>query len=172
MIALDLAKKAGYAWNQADHVYVSSFVGSPIEQMYQVIQLLYNGYTKPILIEELMKFRNAKTTRSLLRRIGAIEAYLDLFGHEVEFVNLRTVRADIEAKNKEEVQTILSRQAGFTLTMDEADAAALLIWRGKLAIPALTFERITWENSKKCSLSLKARQELGNHLLRNASKKT
>lgn len=172
MIALDLAKKAGFAWNQADHVYVATHVGPPIEQMFKVIQLLYNGYTKPILIEELMKFRNAKTTRSLLKRIGAVETYLELFGHDVEYINLRTVRKDLEVKSKEQVCQKLSIQAGFTLTLDEADAAALLIWRGKLSLPHLTFERVNWKEDKKCSLSLKAKDALAKHLYAQYSQRS
>lgn len=133
MLALDIARSCGIAAYHKDTLFVSVVVGDPIRQALKILALIDHGVQTPIIAEDLFKFRNPNTTRSLLRRAGGIEAILLLANHSVEYVHHGPARRYIGAKSKLEVETRLSAIAGFNLKSDEADAAALLVHRLELS---------------------------------------
>ena len=160
MIALDIAKRCGYAFYYKETIHVSVVIGDPVQQALKVLAILERQNLGPVIAEDLFKFRNPNTTRNLLRRAGGIEAILLLVGHKIEYVHHAPARSYIRAKSKEDVQTKLSMMAGFELKSDEADAAVLLIHR--LALPLhrpIVFRRINLKELK-CLSSWKVLTEL------------
>lgn len=153
-MSLDIARRCGIAAYHKEKVFVSVVEGDPIHQAFKILALMELGVEGPIIAEDLFKFRNPKTTRSLLRRAGGIEAILNLLGHQIQYVHHASARSYIGAKSKLEVQARLSHLAGFELRSDEADAAVLLV--KQLGLPKrgpITFKRINLEKTKCCVLS-------------------
>lgn len=160
MLALDIAKSCGIAAYHNGKVFVSVVIGDPIYQALKILALIERGVKPTIIAEDLFKFRNPKTTRSLLRRAGGIEAILLLESHKIEYVHHGPARRYIGAKSKLEVEARMSGLAGFKLKPDEADASVLLVSHLKLPMHRpIKFQRINLENLT-CSLSWKAQTEL------------
>lgn len=128
MVAIDPAKRAGIAYNvdsDAKIIVTTVVVGTPQEQRDYVLKLNH----REAVIEDLPRMRNMNTTKSLLMRIGYIALSLEDFGKRVTFVRVQSARRWIGAKSKKDVQRILSRRANCSISSDEADAAALLLFK-------------------------------------------
>lgn len=165
MIALDIAKKCGIAYYHNGTLRVDTVIGSPFLQASRALSLVDRGVEPIVGIEKLHRFRNANTTRSILKRVGGIELLLSLYDVEIKYLHHGTARKYIGAKSKEDCQRIMSELAGFRMTTDEADAAVMIMLHKKLPMNgSLKFKRIKPETYKCLSLS-KVRQELERRLL-------
>lgn len=92
LIGLDLATVSGVAlaWSPNECVYVASIKGDPIVQLDQIrdmiIEYRRGGENVNVIIEQHVHFRAAKTTRSLIERIGYTRYSLYNDGHNVNVI--------------------------------------------------------------------------------------
>lgn len=129
IVALDIAKRMGVIfYNHPDGVmFCTTYEGAPDEQLQMLLDVLGDEVSDCLfLIEELNTFVNAKTTRSLLHRVGYIKLTLEKLGAEVKMLNAMSVRKYIGAKNKADVRKVFYSLGLPEMSEDEADALAIL----------------------------------------------
>jgi len=142
MIGLDIAKSCGVAYNVGDKIYTFIIAGDPFVQSLAINEAMILANSKKIVAEDLPRLRNMKTTKSLLRRQGQLEAFLSLAGAEIVYERVSEIRRWIGASKKETIQIELSKSAGFELMSDEADAIATLLHGLKKTPRSFSYERV------------------------------
>lgn len=126
IVGLDIATSTGVVYYNGKVFSCTTYKGTPDYQLQMILDVLGDEVNGSIIyIEQMNKFLNADTTRSLLHRVGYIKLTLEKLGASVKMVNAMSVRKFIGAKNKEEVKAMF---APFGLNSDEADALALVLF--------------------------------------------
>jgi hypothetical protein len=131
IVALDIAKTMGVCFHKHPdgNFYCTAYSGTPQEQLEMLLDVLGDDVKNTLFfIEELNSFVNAKTTRSLLHRVGFIKLTLEKLGAKVEMVNAMAARKFLGAKNKKDVGNIFQALDFPKMTDDEADALAIMLF--------------------------------------------
>lgn len=126
IVGLDIATSTGVCYYNGKVFSCTTYKGTPDYQLQTILDVLGEDVKGSIIyIEQMNKFLNADTTRSLLHRVGYIKLTLEKMGAHVRMVNAMSVRHFIGAKNKQEVAAMF---APFGLNGDEADALSLVLF--------------------------------------------
>lgn len=144
LVGLDIAGSMGVVYNNfGSGVYnATTYVGTPIEQLQMLEDVLGDLTNVIVFFEQLNTFVNANTTRSLLHRVGYIKNGLIKLGvQKIEPVNAMAARKFLGFKNKKQVGAYFK---DWGLNQDEADAMAVLLYAKAEPLELLT------EDSIKC----------------------
>lgn len=125
LVALDVATNMGVVYkNVGGKFYCTTYKGTPIEQVEMLLDVLGDDLSNcTVFIEELNDFINARTVRSLLKRVGYIENSLVRRGAEVKYFNAMSARKYVGAKKKADVHDMFSK---YGLDPDQSDAMAIM----------------------------------------------
>jgi hypothetical protein len=158
---LDIATTMGVAlWEPESHVaLVTEVKGSPVEQYVYIYNniILTNRKESYIerwvqvedinkivfTLEQLAYFRNAKTTRSLLERLGYIKYSLLSVGQEVNEVTATVARRSFGVIKKHPIMKIFQDRTDMKLTDNHTDALALVIHQSVQDRYKFDIEKIT-----------------------------
>ena len=114
IIGLDLATRSGIAVLDGETITVSTHKGTPIELLSKIESIIRGERVEKVIIERHVHFLNAKTTRSLIGRIGYIEWSLRKNGHDV---------IDLFPKKRKE---LIASYSALGYDKDEYDAIILI----------------------------------------------
>lgn len=126
LVALDVATNMGVVYKQhPDGKFIcTTYKGTPIEQVEMLLDVLGDDLTGcSVFVEQLNDFINARTVRSLLKRVGYIENSLIMRGATVEYFNAMSARKYVGAKKKADVHEMFSK---YGLDPDQSDALAIM----------------------------------------------
>lgn len=160
IVGIDLAENAGVSYCDYEDPYLikcSYLKGLPYEQMNQLLQHIDISQPNIISIEDFVYFGlNAKTSASLLRRLGYFQYHLESLGQTVILIKPNAARKWLESvdipdelkelKPKDKVYKFLmkyiSNKNNVKITNDITDAIALLITQQNLEVDKIRVEMV------------------------------
>jgi len=144
VVSADLAKKAGFAWIDAEAKFnVIEISGSVVEQADFCISITQPG--ELVIIEDFVYFaKSVKTQASLLKRLGVFEFILGGAGREIKLANVNSVRAKF-FKGRQKKQQVLEHfriNVNDLLTDNHTDALLMLLYGLDLDINSVNKENL------------------------------
>lgn len=153
-IGLDTALVTGIAlWYPTENLaLVTDIKGNPLEQFHWIYHLIPSGELC-LVLEKMVHFRNAKTTRSLLERYGFLKySFLDR-DFRVEEVHPGLARKFIGAKSKEDVKRYFwNREIACgvqPLSEHQADALTVALYQSHLEGCEIYYPELTLRKMKE-----------------------